>query len=160
MSSFEDAQTGVQRQAWSESERQEIRDYAEANPQLSIEVEIYDCTRVAHPSLTILRSQRNSVFINPASDVIDGGEDDRRSNHQYLTPADNEGPICEPPPAPPVSHPTTIDNLETLLLYFLQSDGSTSQLEELLQRERRRSEGYLHREKGTQTQRRITEFLN
>ena len=57
-------------------------------------------------------------------------------------------------------HQVAIDALETLLLYCLQSDTNTSQLEEMFQRERRRVEGYVYREKAKQTQRRITEFLH
>ena len=126
-----------------------------------IEDEIYGCIRVAHPSLTILRSQLNTAFINPASEVIDDGEDDIEDRIiNTFTRAERGDPISEPPPAPPVSHQTAIDALETLLLYSLQSNGNTRQLEELLQRERCRIEGYLHQEKGKQTQRRITEFLN
>ena len=114
-----------------------------------IEDEIYDCIRVAHPTVTILRSQLNSAFKNLASEVIDDGEDDIEDRIiNTFTPAENEDPISKPPPAPPVSHQTA---LETPLLYSLQSDGNTSQLEELLQRESRRIEGYLHREKGKQT---------
>ena len=73
-----------------------------------------------------------------------------------LTPAESEDPASEPPPVPSVPHQATIDALETLL-YSLRSDRNTSQLEEKLQRERRRIEGY---EKAKQTQRRITKFLH
>ena len=85
-----------------------------------IEDEIYNCIRVAHPGLTNLRSQLNSTYINPASDVVDGGNtdiEDRIINS--FTPAEEEDPASEPPPAPRVSHQAVIDDLETLLLYSL-----------------------------------------
>ena len=77
----------------------------------------------AHPGLTI---QLNSTFINPASEVIDDRDadiEDRIIN--TFTPAEEEDPASERPPAPRVSHQAAIDALETLLLYCLQSDTNT-----------------------------------
>ena len=109
----------------------------------------------------ILRSQLNSTFINPASELVDDGDagiEDRIIN--TFTPAEEEDPASEPPTAPRVPHQTAIDALETLLLYCLQCDRNTGQLEEMLQRERCRIEAYVYSEKAKLTQRRITEYLH
>ena len=98
-------------------------------------------------------------MFNPASEVVDDWDEDIE-DHIIITyaPAENEDPASEPPPAHWVHHQAAIDALETLLLYSLQTDRSTRQLEEMLQREKRWIEGYLHQEKAKQTQRTILKW--
>ena len=90
-----------------------------------IEDEIYDCTRVAHLGLAFHYGQLNPRFINPASEVVDDGDEDIENQIiNNFTPAENEDPASEPPPVPSVPHQATIDALETLL-YSPQSDRNT-----------------------------------
>jgi len=63
MSTSEGAQKVVQRQAWSESERQEIRDYAEANPKSTWRT-IKHWFEGAHPNKGITQSQISRI-LNP-----------------------------------------------------------------------------------------------
>ena len=101
----------------------------------------------------------STFVINPAREVVSRDKDIEDQILSNLILAENEDPASELPPAPPVPHQAAIDALEQYLLYSLQSDRNTSELEELLQRERRRIEVHVRQEKAPKTQRRITGFL-
>jgi len=80
-------------------------------------------------------------------------ESEVRNGRPGLRVSDNRLETTQQPQA-------AIDALETLLHYCLQADTNTGQLDEILQRDRRRVKGYVYREKAKQTQGRITEFLH
>ena len=111
--------------------------------------------------LIFIRAQFNLTFINPPCEVVDDGDEDIEDRIiNTFAPVEDEDPATEPPPTPPVPHQEAVDALEKLLLYYLQTDRNTRPLEEMMQREKRRIEGYLYEEKGKKTQRRITDFLD
>ena len=98
---------------------------------------------------------------NPTSKVIDGDED---IEYRIL--------VTSSPLRTQIRHPSHLLDHQFFtkqllmhwkhtkyLLYSLQSDQDTNELQELLQREECQLEGYLRQEKSAKTQRRITRFL-